>query len=267
MRKTLVVLMLALLPALATGQTNSLPYQSGATTLATGSPAGSMSYYPATLRTGLQAYYKMEESTGADRNDSVGSVHMHDGLGTVAQVAGKNGNAAQTSVAGANYLYVSGFTLGSSWTVSLWFNHDDAARAADATFHILNAPWPNNTQVAIYFGTSTVMYALVGDGAAFQYAQATPIAVDANWHHVIAWFDASDKIVHISVDGGGETAGTALAGTPYRTSAVVGTGFSTVGGPISSNAIVDEVAIWSRVLTPFERSAIYNTGSGRFYPF
>jgi hypothetical protein len=33
------------------------------------------------------------------------------------------------------------------------------------------------------------------------------------------------------------------------------------------NGQIDEVAIWSRVLTSDERTELFNAGAGKFYPF
>lgn len=260
-----LITVLVLVPMVGDGQSiKYYPDTSGSYTLG---PESSLSirYWPATLRNGLQSYYLMGEVTGATRNDSIGGKHLLDGLGSVVQVAGKSGNAAQTSAAATNYLHGSDFVLGVSWTMSLWWNNNDAGRSTDNIFSIVQA-WPNNTQVAVYFGTDTQAYALVGDGAAFSFASSATGAIDGNWHHTIAWFSAADKIVHISVDGGAESAGAiALAGTPYRGLSKIGTGSSL--GPAASNAIVDEVAIWSRVLSPAERAIMYGAGVGKFYPF
>jgi hypothetical protein len=85
------------------------------------------------------------------------------------------------------------------------------------------------------------------------------------WYLIHAWHDAANNVVGIVVD----------AGTPVTASYSGGLSQSVqdfnlgryAGGSSYVDGVLDEVAVWKRVLTSDDRTALYNGGSGLAYPF
>lgn len=224
-----------------------------------------------TLLTGLVSYWSLDESSDGSvpvtREDSVGANDLTDN-NTTASAAGQNNAAASFVEVNSEQLTKTDFVAPDSFTVAGWvYPSDDPSNSG-----VIGATgaWPNSSQFTVLFQAANTITGLVSDGAAFKtavtYDTAAPFA--GRWSFFVMWFDAGDKTCHISVnndvtdklsnDG-------ALAGTPYRTAATLRVGNAT--GPSFLNGLVDEVAVWSRVLTADERTCLYAAGAGAFHPW
>lgn len=84
----------------------------------------------------------------------------------------------------------------------------------------------------------------------------TVLSVDT-WYAVRFWRDTSTGLVYIQVNDGAIVSGTI-------TSNLTGSFFQ-VGGASGIDGIVDELAIWDRILTGAEWDAFYNNGEGTTY--
>jgi hypothetical protein len=82
----------------------------------------------------------------------------------------------------------------------------------------------------------------------------------ATWYYLVAWHDSTANTVNIqvnngTVDSGGYSAGVSTPAADFQI------GFS--GNSI--DGVVDEFALWNRILTTQERTDLYNGGSGLAY--
>lgn len=221
-------------------------------------------------KVGLVSFWNLDEQSGV-RYDSHGTNHLTDNntVGSVINAgAAMDGAAASFVAANSEILSKADFVAPDSYTFSAWVYAPTSI--ANMAIQQIIGLWPNNSQFTVYYGTTNTIYHLVGDGSTYSYsASALPDGADLSgrWINVVAWFDGVDKIPHVSVNGVVDlvATGAALAGTPYR----VPTAFQLNGasGPSYSTIIVDEVAIWSRVLTADERAELYNLGRGKYYDF
>lgn len=88
-------------------------------------------------------------------------------------------------------------------------------------------------------------------------------AGDTNWHLLILWFNTSDNKAHGSRDNGATQDGLAITGMQDQAAAFQIGRFSTN----YSNGKYSSALLYSRVLTAGERSTLWNSGAGGFYPW
>ena len=221
------------------------------------------------LTDNLVGYWKLDEASGT-RNDAVGSAHLTD-TGTVGSATGKVGTAADVEL--GNYLTVAdpaalSFPGDTDFTVAAWLQFE--SKAADEMFAVGKGdgdgaeygiewnPGSDRLQFAVYasdgFGTG-------------QSATASTLGSPAlaTWYYVVGWYDATAEEVRIQVNNGTVDAASYTAGS-YNSDAAF-----TIGSYPAFNlhwdGLIDEVGIWSRVLTTEERTTLYNGGAGLTYPF
>ncbi|HKQ39583.1 MAG TPA: LamG-like jellyroll fold domain-containing protein, partial [Verrucomicrobiae bacterium] len=81
----------------------------------------------------------------------------------------------------------------------------------------------------------------------------------------VVWHDATANTINISVNN------TAAASTGHSTGVNSGTSALFLGlneeGVAFLNGRLDSISIWKRLLTPSERTRLYNSGNGLDYPF
>ncbi len=116
----------------------------------------------------------------------------------------------------------------------------------------------------LYIDGAALLRLQVSDGVGEDsVAWGSPSPADT-WQLGIAWRDAVAGVIGISVNDGTPTTGATafLAGntSPF----CIGGDDPPTTAPF--NGPIDEVGIWSRVLTAAERTALYNGGAGRTWP-
>lgn len=220
-----------------------------------------------TLLTGLISYWKLNEA-GGTRFDSYGVNDLTDS-GSTGSVLGMIGNGANFS--GTTNLYHTpggDFDVGASdFTFAFWVKmgsvlgfpglvcqHADASN--DESYILFFAQSPND---AFLFDTSS-------NGLTFDSAvvDTTTISNDV-WYYVVAWVDQVGGTINIQVNGGVVNSSLFIgpvhsSGQPFRFGQLGSTGNYLTGA-------MDEVGFWKRVLTPTERTSLYNGGLGLTYPF
>lgn len=217
------------------------------------------SYGPGLLSS-LAAYWNLEEASGA-RLDSVAGLSLTD-TNTVTQAAGIQGNAAQFVSANSEHLTTADeatMRVGSaSFTLALWLYPDTGAQTA----------WPLNK----YSANTGYSVQLSGGGVVFIIGAAVNTTLTSGlspattaWSFLVIWVDAAAALVCAQMNNG------AVASTALVNPQVDGTGGFFLGSRSATqlffNGRMDEVALWKRVLTAGERTALYASGNGRTYPF
>jgi hypothetical protein len=219
------------------------------------------------LLTDLVAYWKLDETAGT-RFDSVSANDLSDN-GGVGFGIGKIGNAASFVNANNEYLsrpMVPDLQLTGDLSLSCWFKLDASASPSayyglvssdtNASDRGLRLEWDVIAQTSRFVIFDSV-------GGVFAIATwGTTLSVDT-WYHVIAWYDSTADTANITINNGIPVSVTG--------SGVVETAATTFyvglrdGEPMWG--LIDEVGIWSRVLTAAERTQLYNGGAGLTYPF
>jgi hypothetical protein len=212
------------------------------------------------LLTGLTAYWKMDETSGT-RLDSVGSNHLTDN-NSVSSAAGKIGTASSHTAASSQYLTVGGSLTasGSARTVSLCvYPTDVSTQRAFASFAAAATPLSGTPVFILGYrqgGGSGPFFAYSGGN----YRNGTTVAALNTWYHVAYTYDPSSSNVGLWINGTREVNVTA-ADSNSGTTLYIGAGFNAY-----HDGRVDEVGLWSRVLTSIEIGTLYNAGVGVTYP-
>lgn len=223
------------------------------------------------LLTGLSAFWKMEEASGA-RADASG-----DGLNLTANnnpvgVAGKIGNACQLVKASNQFL-----------------SHIDDPKLHLASVSHSVVGWFNVASL----GAVSVFWSKDNNGSGGNDRSASLAFYSANLHYNL--FDNANNVVLDAIAPGGQIGLAAWLFIAVRYDAVAGTGNIRVGNTLNSNATktgtpfstaspfrvgadnggsarnfdgaVDALGIWQRVLSDAELDLLYNSGAGKEWPF
>lgn len=208
------------------------------------------------LLTGLVHYWTLDEASGT-RADSVGGATLTDN-NTVTSTTGVHGSAASVISGNSEYLSVTSFSLPSTPTVSFWFKGTDS-NSFSGLFSL--GAFGNSTFTAFKDSGAGAIRFTISNGSGQVAVASASGKWDGAFHHVVAWVSADAK-AHLVVDGVESVSAGALTGTLF-----VGPATLQIGRQIDNlTGVVDEVAVWSRVLTPDERATLYNSGAGKFYP-
>ena len=228
----------------------------------------SMSFGSSTLNNSLIAVWKLEE-TSSTRNDSKGSNHLTDN-NTVASATGKLGTAADFEVANSEYLSIADNTDLSTgdidFTFALWVQLESktanmffATKQAGAGVREYNTQY-NSAVDRFRFGVSNDGTATVNVDASALGSPST-----ATWYFIVVWHDATANTINIQVNDGTVNSASHTTGVFNSTAAFT---LGATGTPASyHDGLIDNVYFWKRVLTTDERTALYNSGNGKDYPF
>jgi hypothetical protein len=219
------------------------------------------------LLTDIDAYWKMDETSGP-RIDSAGSNNLTDN-NTVGSAIGKIGNAASFVAANSEYLSSGGAALAltGSYSISVWVRFTSTATSIILGKYNDGA----NKGYALRISSGILQLRHVSQGSTEGGFIANTIDSpstynDGNWHHVVMQFEVgvgSSLYVNNTLIGTDNTTTAAIAS--YTQGFRIGAQFA--GPPRYYSGDIDEVGIWSQVLTVSEISDLYNLGSGITYPF
>lgn len=227
------------------------------------------------LTDNLVSYWTLDETSGT-RADSHGSNDLADN-NTVGYAAGKLNNAADFERDNSEYLSAadhSSLDLTGDISVSLWVKLE--TQVPSWLRYDLVGKWINtdtfgdHSWVLSYYHDSGYFLSFGVAALDYQNPQWHPVSQTLStgtWYHIVATWDASEHTATFYVDGssiGSNNSGTytsqASTAAPLRIGAASGGG-SAVDG------LIDEVGLWSRVLSSSEVTSLYNSGTPLAYPF
>lgn len=227
---------------------------------------------PSTLGTGLTHYWSLDEVSGA-RADPVGSLALTD-VNTVGSAAGINNLAAtflQASDQKLTHVNDATFRFSNTTggTIAFWCKPSALTIGLSGYISVCSAAANDDEYVIYSSGTRLFFDLLGGTGNYSDYSEALTAIGSLtfnDWNLVIAWYDQAAKTANISINDANQATGAALAGTLHFGTKPLVVGYYESGGN-AQTGLMDEVAMWSRVLTAPERTELYNAGAGKFYPF
>lgn len=227
-------------------------------------------YTNSVATTNEKAFYKLEETTSTDANQFKTSGYYD--TGKLSQAASVYGNAAETTgslltfsrgtqISGNNYERLNG----NQGTISFWVKPSWAGN--DNLQHIF---FQGNVSLIIFKHTDNVLYCEPNSAAASQRATISASSWTANtWYHITCQWDADNTVdgtnyISLLVNGSSTgvtnySAGTLTAAAPATTYRIGSNNDSSS----STQGLIDELAIYDRVLTSTEISNVYNSGTGR----
>ena len=209
----------------------------------------------------IKAAWSLDESSG-DASDASGNGFTLTNNGTVTYTTGKiNNGALFDNTTGKNLDYNGnlGFAGGGSRTWMVWVNVSSFA----ATGYILD-----NTTTTAGSGSANRRFILYSesDSKIHMFASGNEVLTSAlstsTWYHLVVTQSGTTWELFLNASSQGTTSiGTAsYADDSFR----VGESYAGGGAGRSTN---DIVTIWDRVLSGAEITDLYNSGSGRQYPF
>ena len=224
------------------------------------------------LTEGLYAVYKAESNA----NDSLG-VYNGTPLGGLTYATGKSGNAFNFNGTTSYVNMGDVMDVGtSSWSYSFWFNPSQAfitgilfGKTIAAGVRGRVAGLIDNYKLQIIFDADATNVIVVE-------TPASTIFIN-NWYHAVIQIDRNDKI-KLYLNGSAVTLTTTngtnnlvpYSATNYNTNNPfrIGAGTSTDNTTPSAlySGKIDEFYIWNKLLTSTDVTALYNSGTGKFYP-
>jgi hypothetical protein len=201
----------------------------------------------------LVSYYRLE----ANSNDNKGSNNGSDT--TVSYVGAKFNNGAQYNGVTSNSEVVSNFgmTYATSKSLSMWVKMivEPSVGVTVVLASLLYATNPGNYTAFYYQNELGVYHLFNNSGANYpNYQLGTSV-----FHHVVLTHDTGGNVTKLYIDGVEGTDG--AAGTQdfssNTTNFTLG-GFTVPTLVSPANCIIDDAAIFSRILTPQEISNLYN---------
>ncbi len=208
----------------------------------------------------LVSYWNLSEASG-NRADSHGSLTLTD-TNTVTSATSTQSSAHNTSAffraAASETLTNAAIQLADTdWTVAGWLYRD--ATGVDTL-----ASCGNATSSLILRGDGATSNAIMYAVSATKSVTSTGTDGAGAWHFLVGYHDSVNNLIGISVDGGA-----------FQTSATGGANSTPdsafmLGGWVGHNFLsgrVDEVGVYSLVLTQAKVTALYNGGAGKFYTF
>jgi hypothetical protein len=211
------------------------------------------------LLTSLVSYWKLEEASGS-RADSYGTNPLTP-VNTPTNGVGIIGNACNFVGSSTQYLSHasnSDLQLGDrDWTIQFWAS---IGAAGNQTFLAKDA---TTREYHIDLAGGQLRMFWVNGGVPI--VSSSPVT-GGLWGHVLAWYDATANTLNLQINNGTVASVSDGGFVPPVGADEFRIGYDAAGGnPFTG--LIDEVAIWKRLLTPAERASLYNGGAGLTYPF
>jgi hypothetical protein len=211
-----------------------------------------------TLLTGLVSYWKLDESSGTlddahGSNDGTSSNLTYSATGKINTAVSFNGSSSYIGFGNPTNL-----RLTTAGAISCWVYAADTAGP-----DVFINKWDNGTTARNGYAMYTYDGYVTGHVGSASSDVFVSAAINANtWYHVVVTWNAST--IYIYRDGSFVQSKTSVAAS----SALNDLEFGRDGDANSYyQGRLDEVAIYNRLLTSDEVTTLYNSGSGKAYPF
>lgn len=211
------------------------------------------------LLTGLQAYYKLDESSG-NASDSSGNSFTLTNTGSTPYGTGKINNGAQFNRTN-NRRLASGSNLNFNWSNdyswSFWVNMNAFVNSEYLIDHVTTSG--SDRRMIFYTGADSRFRIFAsGNEAVSSSSFSTGV-----WYHIVGVKSGSNWTLYVN----NISEATTTSSTIDYTANDMALGAAYDGFGANSNATIDEVGFWNKALTAGEISTLYNGGAGLSYPF
>jgi PKD repeat protein len=223
------------------------------------------------LLTNLVSYWKLDEASGT-AIDSHGINNLTDN-NTVTSAAGKIGTARDFEKDNTEWLScASNASLQTgdiNFTFSLWIKSESFG-----TVQIILGKdnGGSSREYLLNYDTGSNRYALTlfpngnATGAAAVFGNALGAPSVGVWYFIVVWHDSVANKIYMQINNGGIDEAS-ISGTFVGTAQFILGALDNSGSRLPFDGLIDEVGFWKRILTPAERTALYNAGNGLAYPF
>jgi len=214
------------------------------------------------LTDNLIAYYKLDETSGSTATDTIGS---YDGTitGSPTQGAtGKIGTAYTFDGTAGVYIDASTGAFGTKGSLQAWIRVPTSPTGND-TF-IGTTTIGANSAHQLKVTSAKKVYVIIGDGTGnwATITGGTTLADNTYYHVVVTWETGSTVKMYLNGTLDGTSAVLASIGT--STDIRIGNAHNNSEAFVGE---IDEVGLWTRVISTGEISELYNSGNGFAYPF
>ena len=222
-----------------------------------GIPAVSTS--TSSLLSGLVSYYKLDESSGNATDTVSGYTGANTSItysttGKINTCYSYNGSSSKTVVTDTDALDLTTAGGFSCWIYPLSRSYN----------YIISKMNDSSNTNGYYLGLfSGYAQLLLATGSNSSYLNSTSLVTLSAWHHVVATWNSTTAYIYLNGSGNsGSITYTPISST-YNLQ--IGSPVTDTGGYFSG--YIDEVGIWNRLITSDEAATLYNSGSGKAYPF
>lgn len=219
---------------------------------------------------GLISYWRMDETSGTNVIDAVGSNNLiNNGAGIT---TGKNNNCLNIS---AND-YLSGtssnqfdFSKTDSFSISLWCYGLNTTGSRTFVSKVSGVVGVSRTGYEFWVNAGRLYFYLFNEGVNTLVSYGTNPQFNTSvttWRHCVCTYNGSNNSTGLVMYYQGNTFSTYRANSNLTTinnssNIVLGNNY----GNAYLNGKMDEVGIWNRVLSQSEVTSLYNSGNGLFY--
>jgi len=224
---------------------------------------------PSFPTTGLEAYWNMDEVSGTVTDQTSNSNDLPTNSGVTYGATGIINDCV--SINSSGYLQGTSDTIGTAvFSISAWFKTPTVgAGTAAYIFDISNAPSDTAGYYMFVSPGGNITLRVLESGGADGITTSSNGFDDDNWHHLVVTHSGGTfpSAVNFYIDA--SLSGTTGSGSRTPTSNVGAT--YKVGGwkefaQWSINGKLDEMGIWSTVLSAEDVSILFNNGNGFAYP-
>lgn len=224
-----------------------------------------------TLSTNLIAYWRLEEASGT-RNATVGGVNLTENGGTISGVAAKQGNGADFEQSSSQYLantssnFVSAIGAGafswSGWIRSESISGNQVTHGAGLFANVASEA-DGSSQIAMRADGKLVFKKFTGTNRSYKTDAAVCSAL-STWFHIAFTYSGSGTDISSIYVNDALTAATddGNAASGWGSGTFIGAQWASGVGGYSYDGIIDEVGLWSKVLSAQEITALYFAGAG-----
>jgi hypothetical protein len=224
--------------------------------------------------TGLKAYYNFDSIGGgttltnqATTGDGLGSsadgVNTSVTLDTTNEKLGTgcyslNGSSSKVVLGSASDWNFLSSATANTWSIAWWMKYDDTLENG----HTIMSTTDGSTQTDGMFidnSGSGDMRLIQVDGNNGSWSSAIPD--NTSWHHYVLTWNAGTVTLYVDGVSKGTQSQTAGSGTPQY-----GLNLGVNNDEYWTALTLDDMSIWSRVLTSSEISLLYNSGTGSTIP-
>ena len=227
------------------------------------------------LITNLESYWSLDESSGTNRADSIGS-NTGTASGGVGIITGKlsYGNSFDGVDDKIQFAQNYNWERTQPYSVSLWYKYNGGSGFTISNLSSLSSAIGNIWIIYSTLPSAVITMGLVHDrGAGFAIRQWTAPAIlkNGNWHNVIFTYNGNSKptgmacyingSLHTDIGADFDYLGnTTVAASGSILTAQYARNFSGLDFKYSKDSL-DEIGIWKRALSSTEVSLIYNAGN------
>lgn len=213
-----------------------------------------------TLTTSLVSYWDLEEASGT-RYDLHGTNHLTDNNTVGYSASGKIGNSSDFIPANSESLSRSSISeLNYKGTIncsiSFWFKTDSVSILESPISHAQDI---SNANFEVYINSGSLNVSIGNQGAALTYGTSVSTGT---WYHVVLTLSSSNTY-ELFINGSSVDTGSGATWGTFTPVFRIGGTYSTASRFF--DGIVDEVGIWSKVLSSSEITDLYNSGNGLPY--